>query len=67
MCSSLRMNEIAKCEVRVGEDIDFKSYIDDKTMGSFILIDKQTSLTVRAGTINHGLRKSSNVIWKTLY
>ncbi len=63
-CSSLRMNEIARCEVRVDENIDFKPYIEEKTIGSFILIDKQTNLTVGAGTINHGLRKSSNVIWE---
>lgn len=64
VCSSLNMNEIAKCEVKVDEDIDFKPYIEDRTIGSFILIDKQTNLTVGAGTINHGLRKSSNVIWE---
>ena len=63
-CSSLRMNEIARCEVRVDENIDFKPYSEERTIGSFILIDKQTNLTVGAGTINHGLRKSSNVIWE---
>ena len=64
VCSSLSMNEIARCEVRVDENIDFKSYFEERTIGSFILIDKQTNLTVGAGTINHGLRKSSNVIWE---
>ena len=64
VCSSLSMNEIARCEVRVNQNIDFKPYIQDRSIGSFILIDKQTNLTVGAGTINHGLRKSSNVIWE---
>lgn len=64
VCSSLSMNEIARCEVRVNQNIDFKPYIEDRFIGSFILIDKQTNLTVGAGTINHGLRKSSNVIWE---
>ena len=63
-CSSLRMNEIARCEVRVDEDIDFKPYFEERAIGSFIFIDKQTNLTVGAGTINHSLRKSSNVIWE---
>ena len=63
-CSSLRMNEIARCEVRVDENIDFKPYFEERSIGSFILIDKQTNLTVGAGTIKHGLRKSSNVIWE---
>tara|TARA_B100000900_G_scaffold356642_1_gene326545 strand:- start:255 stop:2138 length:1884 start_codon:yes stop_codon:yes gene_type:complete len=64
VCSSLSMNEIARCEVRVDEDIDFKPYFEERAIGSFILIDKQTNLTVGAGTINHSLRKSSNVIWE---
>ena len=64
VCSSLSMNEIARCEVKVDQDIDFKPYFEDKSIGSFILIDKQTNLTVGAGTINHSLRKSSNVIWE---
>ena len=64
VCSSLCMNEIARCEIKVDQDIAFKSYIENRSIGSFILIDKQTNLTVGAGTINHGLRKSSNVIWE---
>ena len=64
VCSSLSMNEIARCEIRLDQDVDFKPYIEDRTNGSFILIDKQTNLTVGAGTVNHSLRKSSNVIWE---
>ncbi len=64
VCPSLSMNEIARCEIRLDQDVSFKPYTEDRTNGSFILIDKQTNLTVGAGTVNHGLRKSSNVIWE---
>ena len=64
VCSSLSMNEIARCEIRLDQNVDFKPYTEDRTNGSFILIDKQTNLTVGAGTVNHILRKSSNVIWE---
>ena len=63
-CSSISMNEIARCEIRLDQNVDFKPYTEDRTNGSFILIDKQTNLTVGAGTVNHILRKSSNVIWE---
>ena len=52
------------CEIRLDQDVDFKPYIKNRTIGSFILIDKQTNLTVGAGTINHSLRRSTNVIWE---
>ncbi|MEL0238397.1 MAG: adenylyl-sulfate kinase, partial [Gammaproteobacteria bacterium] len=39
-------------------------YKSVNALGSFILIDKLTNLTVGAGVINHALRKSSNVIWE---
>lgn len=59
------MNDIVECEISIDEEIDIMPYCLNRVMGSFILIDKQTNLTVGAGVINHTLRRSKNVIWET--
>ncbi len=61
---SLIMNDIAKCEVMLDEVIDFTAYKKNKDLGSFILIDKFSNLTVGAGVINHSLRRSENIFWQ---
>lgn len=62
--NNLEMNEIAEIELTLDENIAFKDYKSVNALGSFILIDKLTNLTVGAGVINHALRRSSNVIWE---
>lgn len=59
------MNDIVECEISIDEEIDIMPYSLNRAMGSFILIDKQTNLTVGAGVINHTLRRSKNVFWET--
>lgn len=63
-CKYMNMNDIANCELRLDRDIEFKTYDEVRALGSFILIDRYTNLTVAAGTINHGLRRSLNVGWE---
>ena len=48
------MNDIAECEL-IDNDSFMLPYKLNPTLGNFILIDKQTNLTVAAGTINHNL------------
>lgn len=61
---SLSMNDIAECELLIDNDSLMLPYKLNPTLGNFILIDKQTNLTVAAGTINHNLRRSTNVSWQ---
>ena len=58
---SLEMNDVAECEFILDTDCFILPYLENKLHGSFILIDKQTNLTVAAGVIKHALRRSSNV------
>ena len=44
----------------------FDAYDDNKTLGSFILIDRATNETVGAGLLRYGLRRSANVRWQAL-
>ena len=63
--NKLSMNDIVECEISIDEKIEITPYSINRTMGSFILIDKQTNLTVGAGVINHTLRRSKNVVWES--
>ena len=63
--NKLSMNNIVECEISIDEKIEITPYSINRTMGSFILIDKQTNLTVGAGVINHTLRRSKNVVWES--
>ena len=55
-CSELGANEIGLVRVRLQQQVVFENYDDDKTMGSFILIDRVTNETVGAGMVNDGPR-----------
>jgi bifunctional enzyme CysN/CysC len=60
----LSMNEIGECEVLLDESICFMSYKKVRSLGSFIIIDRNTNLTIGAGVINHPLRRSQNIVWE---
>ncbi|HMB56246.1 MAG TPA: adenylyl-sulfate kinase [Arenimonas sp.] len=62
----LELNEIAYCNLSLDQAIAFESFADNRTLGSFILIDKQTLATVAGGTIDFALRRSANVHWQAL-
>jgi len=61
---SLKMNDIAECEIQLDSSLPLKSYAENKSLGNFILIDKISNLTVGAGTINYPLRRSANIKWQ---
>lgn len=49
--TSLRVNDIAKCTLRVQKPIPVQCYARNKTMGAFIIIDKYSNQTLGAGMI----------------
>ncbi len=61
---SLQMNDVAECEFILDSGCYVLPYSENKVHGSFVLIDKQTNLTVAAGVIKHTLRRSSNISWQ---
>lgn len=61
IASSLALNEIGVCDLSIDRGIPFKEFKENRSLGSFILIDRQTKKTVAAGTINHALRRSKNI------
>ena len=60
----INLNEVAVCHLSLAEAIPFAPYAEDRTLGGFILIDRQSSATVAAGTIDFALRRAANIHWQ---
>ncbi len=46
--------------------VPFEAYADNRQLGGFILIDRQTNATVAAGTLEFALRRAGNIHWQHL-
>lgn len=62
----LELNDISEAEISLDKEIFYENFLKNNVLGSFILIDKISNLTVAAGTINFALRRSKNVSWQKL-
>ena len=62
----LELNEIGICNISLTSPIAFEPYGTDRTLGSFILIDRLTNHTVAAGMIDFGLRRATNIHWQSV-
>ncbi|MBC7794720.1 MAG: sulfate adenylyltransferase subunit CysN [Clostridia bacterium] len=58
---TLELNAIGVTTLATDRPLVFETYRDNKALGGFILIDKQTSATVAAGMIHFALRRAQNV------
>lgn len=63
---TLALNEVGVCNICLDEPIVFDPYTDNSDLGSFIMIDKLSNVTVAAGMIDFGLRRASNVHWQAV-
>jgi bifunctional enzyme CysN/CysC len=62
----LDLNDIGVCGLELSSAIAFESYVDNRVLGGFILIDRLTNNTVGAGLLHFALRRSQNVHWQAL-
>ena len=58
---TLDLNEIGLCELSSPIPVALDPYADNRTTGSFILIDRFTNALVGAGMIIFGLRRATNI------
>lgn len=61
----LELNEVGVCNLVLDRPVAFDPYAENRTTGSFILIDRVTNATVGAGMIDFALRRATNVHWHT--
>ncbi len=64
--TTLRLNEIGVCDLRLDRAIAFDPYDDNRDMGGFIVLDRLTNATVAAGMLRAPLRRSHNVHWQAV-
>src|SRR5262249_54148091 len=57
----LDMNEIGFCHFSTARAFPFDPYASNRTMGSFILVDRECNDTAAAGTLAYPLHRASNV------
>ena len=62
----LELNDIASTNISLDRNIVFDAYEENRTTGSFILIDRESNATVGAGLIRYALRRASNIHWQAL-
>jgi bifunctional enzyme CysN/CysC len=61
---TLDLNAIGVAEIITDRAIVFEPYAENRALGGFILIDKQTNATVAAGMLHFALRRAQNVHWQ---
>ena len=62
----LGLNEVGYCNLSLDQPIAFEPYTQNRELGSFILIDRQTNATVGAGFLDFALRRAQNIHWQHL-
>jgi bifunctional enzyme CysN/CysC len=63
---SLELNEVGVGNISLSDRVAFDPYADNRVLGSFILIDRQTLTTVGVGLTDFSLRRADNVHWQAL-
>lgn len=56
-------NEIVYCDIALPEKCVIDKFINHRTLGSFVLIDRITNMTSACGVIKHSMRRSDNLTW----
>jgi bifunctional enzyme CysN/CysC len=60
----LALNEVGYCTLGLDDAVAFEAYASNRTLGGFILIDRQSNATVACGMLDFALGRSSNVHWQ---
>ena len=63
---TLSLNEIGVCNLELNGALVFETYATNKTLGSFIIIDRFSNNTVGFGLINFALRRAANIHWQAM-
>ena len=63
---TLVKNEIACCDISVSDKTVLAPFDENRTMGSFILIDVVTHMTSACGVVRHTLRRADNLTWHNM-
>jgi len=62
----LELNDVGYGNIDLDHPIPFEAYRDNRELGGFILIDRQSHATVGCGMLDFALRRAGNVHWQHL-
>jgi bifunctional enzyme CysN/CysC len=62
----LELNDVGYGNIDLDHPIPFEAYRDNRDLGGFILIDRQTHATVGCGMLDFALRRAGNLHWQHL-
>jgi len=60
----LELNEVGYCNIDLARPVAFERYADNRMLGGFILIDRQTNATVACGMLDFALQRAANIHWQ---
>ncbi|HEV2621964.1 MAG TPA: adenylyl-sulfate kinase [Frateuria sp.] len=60
----LELNEVGYCNIDLDRPVAFERYADNRTLGGFILIDRQSNATVACGMLDFALHRAANIHWQ---
>ena len=60
----LELNEVGYCNIDLDRPVAFERYADNRMLGGFILIDRQTNATVACGMLDFALQRAANIHWQ---
>jgi bifunctional enzyme CysN/CysC len=63
---TLQLNAIGVATLSTDRPVVFEPYAKDRSLGGFIVIDKQSNATVAAGMLHFALRRSRNIHWQAM-
>ena len=63
---TLTLNEIGVCNLELDTPIAFAPYLENRHLGSFIIIDRFTNNTVGMGLVRFALRRAANIHWQAV-
>lgn len=64
--TTLALNEVGVCTLSLSAPIAFDPYNNNRSTGSFILIDRLSNATVGMGMLDYSLRRAANVVWQDM-
>ena len=60
----LELNEVGYCNIDLDRPLAFERYADNRELGGFILIDRQSNATVACGMLDFALQRANNIHWQ---
>jgi bifunctional enzyme CysN/CysC len=64
--TDLSVNDVAVVNISLQSAVPFTPFADSRSLGGFIVIDRQNNATAGAGMIDFALTRSANIAWQEL-